>query len=123
MTSQNQYWTMIGTWALPAVLVRWPAALAFFIICPMLYGSDLLLIHGHIYTGNPRQQWASALAITGSRIDALGNNEEIRSHLGSKTRVIDLVLTCINQSKGAWVSLGEQLPWSIRTALPCRCRP
>jgi len=35
----------------------------------------------------------------------------------------DLVLTCINQSKGAWVSLGEQLPWSIRTALPCRCRP
>ena len=34
-----------------------------------------------------------------------------------------LVLTCINQSKGAWVSLGEQLPWSIRTALPCRCRP
>ena len=34
-----------------------------------------------------------------------------------------LVLTCINQSKGAWVSSGEQLPWSIRTALPCRCRP
>jgi hypothetical protein len=35
----------------------------------------------------------------------------------------DLVFTCINQSKAVWERLGEQLPWSTRTALPCRCRP
>jgi hypothetical protein len=33
------------------------------------HGSDTLLIHGHIYTGNPKAPWAQALAITGTRID------------------------------------------------------
>ena len=51
------------------------------------------------------------------------NPELSERNMGEVGRRQRLVLTCINQSKGAWVSLGEQLPWSIRTALPCRCRP
>jgi hypothetical protein len=29
---------------------------------------DTLLIHGHIYTGNPRAPWASALSVSGTHI-------------------------------------------------------
>jgi predicted amidohydrolase YtcJ len=89
MTAQNQYWTIVR-WAVRGVMVRWPVALTFFTVCPILYGSDLLLIRGHIYTANPKQPWASALAITGSRIDGIGEKEALQAHLGAKTRVIDL---------------------------------
>jgi predicted amidohydrolase YtcJ len=53
-------------------------------------GSDTLLIHGHIYTGNPKAPWAQALAITGTRIDAVGTDQEIMSRQQAKTQVIDL---------------------------------
>jgi predicted amidohydrolase YtcJ len=56
----------------------------------MAFGSDTLLVHGHIYTGNPKVQWAQALAITGSRIDAIGTDEEILARRQVKTNVIDL---------------------------------
>jgi predicted amidohydrolase YtcJ len=36
------------------------------------FAADTLLIHGHIYTGNPQAPWATALAITGGRIEAVG---------------------------------------------------
>lgn len=55
-----------------------------------LFCSDTVLIHGHIYTGNPKAPWAQALAITGSRIDAVGSDSEILSRKSSKTQVIDL---------------------------------
>src|ERR1700733_808349 len=58
--------------------------------CPALWASDLLLVHGHVYTGNPNQPWAQALAITGTRIEAVGSDEEILPRKGSKTKVIDL---------------------------------
>jgi len=66
---------------------RWAIAV---LTCPALFGSDLLLTHGHIYTGNPQQQWAQAIAISGTRIDALGSDEEILHRRDSKTKVIDL---------------------------------
>jgi predicted amidohydrolase YtcJ len=53
-------------------------------------GSDTLLIHGHIYTGNPNAPWAQALAITGTRIDAVGTDQEILGHKLTNTVVIDL---------------------------------
>ena len=54
------------------------------------HGSDTLLIHGHIYTGNPRAPWAQALAVTGTRIDAVGSDQEILSRKLTNTVVIDL---------------------------------
>ncbi len=56
----------------------------------MLFASDTILIHGHIYTGNPRASWAQALAITGTKIDAVGTDEEILTRKQPKTEVIDL---------------------------------
>jgi predicted amidohydrolase YtcJ len=56
----------------------------------LLNASDTLLIHGHIYTGNAKEPWAQALAITGTRIDSVGTDEEILSRRQSKTHVIDL---------------------------------
>jgi predicted amidohydrolase YtcJ len=52
--------------------------------------ADALLIHGHIYTGNAHQPWASALSVKDSRIEAVGADADILKHRGSKTRVVDL---------------------------------
>ena len=55
-----------------------------------LLGSDAILIHGHIYTENPKTPWAEALAITGGRIEAVGSDAEISRRKQAKTKVIDL---------------------------------
>ena len=55
-----------------------------------LVASDTLLIHGHIYTGNPKAPWAQALAISGTRIDAVGPDQEILARKQAQTKVIDL---------------------------------
>jgi predicted amidohydrolase YtcJ len=56
----------------------------------VLFATDTILFHGHIYTGNPKAPWAQALAITGTRIDAVGTDAEILSRKTAKTEVIDL---------------------------------
>jgi predicted amidohydrolase YtcJ len=53
-------------------------------------GSDLLLLHGHIYTGAKNAPWAQALSVTGTRIDAAGSDAEVLPRRGPQTRVIDL---------------------------------
>ena len=57
---------------------------------PPLVATDTILIHGHIYTGNPKAPWAQALAITGGRIDAAGTDQDILTRKQAKTEVIDL---------------------------------
>jgi hypothetical protein len=52
--------------------------------------SDTVLIHGHIYTGNAAAPWASAIAVTGARIEAIGADAEISKLGGSHARVVDL---------------------------------
>jgi predicted amidohydrolase YtcJ len=52
--------------------------------------SDLLLLHGHIYTGVQKSPWAEALSVTGSRIDAVGTDTELALRRGPSSRVIDL---------------------------------
>src|ERR1700722_10072411 len=52
--------------------------------------SDLLLLHGHIYTGAPKSPWAEALSVTGSRIDAVGGDAELSARRGPSSRVIAL---------------------------------
>lgn len=52
-------------------------------------GADIVLINGHIYTGNRSAPWASALAIHGERIAAVGERTAVlrgRAH----ARIIDL---------------------------------
>jgi predicted amidohydrolase YtcJ len=53
--------------------------------------ADLLLIHGRVYTSNPAQPWAQALAIRGTTIVAVGSDAEAQALRGPRTRVIDLV--------------------------------
>lgn len=52
--------------------------------------ADILLLHGQIYTSNPGQPWAEALAIRGSKILAVGKDSEISRLGGPNSRVIDL---------------------------------
>jgi len=51
---------------------------------------DTLLVHGHIYTGNPRAPWASALSVSGARIEAVGTDAAVLTHRGRRAQVIDL---------------------------------
>jgi predicted amidohydrolase YtcJ len=51
--------------------------------------ADLILLHAHIYTVNPRQPWAEALAIRGATLVAVGTEQEILRFRGPKTRVLD----------------------------------
>ena len=48
---------------------------------------DTLLIHGHIYTGNPRAPWASALSVSGTRIEAVGSDAAVLKYRGKIGRV------------------------------------
>src|SRR6202790_4207756 len=56
----------------------------------MASAGDLLLLHGHIYTGAPKSPWAEALSVTGSRIDAVGTDAQLSARRGPSSRVIDL---------------------------------
>ncbi len=55
-----------------------------------LLAGDVLLVHGHIYTGNVKAPWAQALAISGTRIDAVGTDQEVLTRKHAGTQVIDL---------------------------------
>lgn len=52
--------------------------------------ADLVLINGTIWTVNPAQPWAEALAVDGDRISHVGRTSEIKKLVGRTTRVIDL---------------------------------
>lgn len=52
--------------------------------------ADLVLLNGTIWTVNPDQPWAEAVAVGGEKILQVGTTEEIQKVVGSHTRVIDL---------------------------------
>lgn len=52
--------------------------------------ADLILLNGSIWTANPAQPWAEAVAVDGDRILRVGRTAEIKRLGGKKTRVIDL---------------------------------
>lgn len=54
------------------------------------FAGDTLLVHGHIYTGVHKAPWVQALSVTGSRIDAVGSDQELLANKTPQTRVIDL---------------------------------
>ena len=59
---------------------------------------ELILTNARIYTLDPSQPWAEAIAIDGARIVAVGSAAEIAGRAGPTTRTLDL--------KGAFVSPG-----------------
>ena len=46
--------------------------------------------NGRVYTVNPGQPWAEAVAVTGDTISFVGTNAEAQAHIGPQTKVIDL---------------------------------
>lgn len=52
--------------------------------------ADTLLIDGKIYTANPKQPWAEAVAITDGKFSFVGSSTEAESYKGAHTRVISL---------------------------------
>lgn len=52
--------------------------------------ADLILHNGVLLTQDPQSPRASAVAVRGERILAVGSDRSIRSHIGPRTRVIDL---------------------------------
>jgi predicted amidohydrolase YtcJ len=51
--------------------------------------ADTIVLHGKIYTLNPKQAWAEALAIRGERIVAVGSDTDITNLQSKDTKVID----------------------------------
>jgi predicted amidohydrolase YtcJ len=53
-------------------------------------GADILLVHGHVYTANPRARWAAAVAVEDARIAAVGTDAAILKRRKARTEVVDL---------------------------------
>ena len=56
----------------------------------MTKNADLILSRGRVWTGNPLQPEAEAVAVIGDRIVAVGGTKEIEALAGPETRRIDL---------------------------------
>src|SRR5215471_14193648 len=51
--------------------------------------AELIVIHGRVYTKDPNQPWAQAVAIRGAEIAAVGDDAAIEKMRGMGTKVID----------------------------------
>ncbi|MEZ0164367.1 amidohydrolase [Kineococcus sp. LSe6-4] len=51
---------------------------------------DVLFHGGRLWTQDPDRPWAQALAVTGGRISAVGQDADLRPTAGPRTRVVDL---------------------------------
>jgi len=52
--------------------------------------ADLVLLNGTVWTVNPDQPWAEAVALKGDKIFEASSSEEIKGMIGDNTQVIDL---------------------------------
>jgi hypothetical protein len=52
--------------------------------------ADLIFVNGAVYTVDAARRWASAVAIRGGRIAAVGTDEGVRELAGASTEVVDL---------------------------------
>jgi predicted amidohydrolase YtcJ len=51
--------------------------------------ADTIVWHAKVYTVNPKQPWAEAVAIRGATVVAVGSDQEIEAYRGSSTQMID----------------------------------
>lgn len=89
-------------------------------------GANLILINGRVWTENPTQLAAQAVALEGNRIAAVGSDAEISRLAGPATQVIDLrgrlLLPGFNDAHVHLLAGGEalmvaQVRYAIRSAL------
>lgn len=66
----------------------WPLAPA--LAQPWEAPVDRIFLNGRIWTGDEKQPWAEALAISGDRIAGVGRNSEIGGKAGPQTLLVDL---------------------------------
>jgi predicted amidohydrolase YtcJ len=52
--------------------------------------ADYVLLNGKVYTVNPEQPWAEAVAVRGDEIVYVGDNQAAREFIGKDSRAIDL---------------------------------
>ena len=52
--------------------------------------ADVVYHTGKIYTVNPEQPWAQAVAIRGDKISFVGSDDAVRAHIGPATKTYDL---------------------------------
>lgn len=52
--------------------------------------ATIVFRHGKVYTVNPAQPWAEAVAVDGNKIAYVGNDEGAKKFIGDRTQVIDL---------------------------------
>jgi predicted amidohydrolase YtcJ len=75
--------------------------------------ATLVLLNGRVWTVNPAQPEAEAVACIGSHIVAVGSSAEVRGWIGPQTHVIDLhgrrVVPGFNDAHVHFLSGGEQL--------------
>ncbi len=75
-------------------LVAPACALALLVLAPLLplrgQHADLILVNGRVWTADSARAWATALAVRGDRLVAVGSDVEALRHRGGDTRVIDL---------------------------------
>jgi predicted amidohydrolase YtcJ len=57
---------------------------------PYVPGADRVFTNGAVYTVNPHQLWATAVAIHNGRITYVGDDAGSEIHIGTDTEVIDL---------------------------------
>jgi len=55
----------------------------------ILEPADIIVVHGRVYTENPQQPWAQAVAIYRGKIVAVGDDREIERRRGTGTTVIN----------------------------------
>ena len=74
---------------LTAAAVAAGAALLFAAPALRAQEADLILRNARIWTGDSTRRFASALAVRGERLVAVGSDADMAAHRGARTRVID----------------------------------
>jgi hypothetical protein len=99
---------VLPRWLLPALI---PVLLAACSDAPQSDAAELVLRNGRIITVDSARPEVAALAVSGSRIVALGTDEEIARYIGPATRVIDLAgrlaVPGFIEGHGHYLGLGE----------------
>jgi predicted amidohydrolase YtcJ len=72
------------------MLKRFLLLLILAIPLPLCAQVELIAVHGKIWTENPEQPEAEAIAVSGHRILAVGTTKEVERFAGPETKVLDL---------------------------------
>ena len=79
--------------------LKWTVLAACLLFCAGLWADDaenapapagLVLMNGAVYTVNPEQPWAEAVAVSDGVIRYVGDDAGVKAWAGPETRVVDL---------------------------------